>query len=175
MQREWVWCRGIFVALTLGALVGCASQSGVQPAQTLPVAATKGGGRVMGGQQPVSGATIQLYAVGTSGDGSMATPLLPVANPVTSDANGNFSFGGQYSCANATEVYLVATGGNPGLQPTAQVPMPTNPNLALMAALGPCTSLNADRNPDQRADHRGRGRRAATLHEWLCGGGFRHR
>jgi hypothetical protein len=127
----------------LAVLAGCASQSGVEAVQTSPVAALKSGGRVMGGQQPVSGATIQLYAVGTSGDGSPASPLLPVTNPVTSDANGNFSFGGEYSCTNATEVYLVATGGNPGLQPTTQMPPPTNSNLALMAALGPCTSLNS--------------------------------
>jgi hypothetical protein len=143
MQREWVWWRRFVLALTLGALAGCASQSGVEPAAGAPIAALKGGGRVMGGQQPVAGATIQLYAVGTAGDGSGATPLLPVTNPVTSDANGNFAFGGDYSCANATEVYLVATGGNPGLQPTTQVPSPTNPNLVLMAALGPCTSLGA--------------------------------
>ncbi len=45
-------------------------------------------GSVHGGQQPVSGATIQLYTVGTSGDGSAATPLLTSA--VTTNASGGF-------------------------------------------------------------------------------------
>jgi hypothetical protein len=65
---------------------------------------------VHGGQQPVSGATLQLYAVGTTGDGSAATPLLTQA--VTSDANGNFDITGGYTCPSAsTLVYITATGG----------------------------------------------------------------
>ena len=90
------------------------------------------GGSVHGGQQPVAGATIQLYTVGTTGDDSAATPLLLTA--VTTDAGGNFNITGEYTCLNATNVYLVATGGNPGLSQA-------NPNIALMAALGPCSSL----------------------------------
>src|SRR5438445_4103263 len=71
---------------------------------------------VHGGQQPVSGATLQLYAVGTTGDGSAATALLTQA--VTSDANGNFDITGAYTCPSAsTLVYITATGGNPGLSP----------------------------------------------------------
>lgn len=89
-------------------------------------------GSVHGGQQPVAGASIQLYTVGTTADGSAATPLL--TSTVTSDATGSFTITGLYSCTNATQVYIVATGGNPGLS-TA------NPNIALMAALGPCSSL----------------------------------
>ena len=33
-------------------------------------------GRVLGGQQPVNGAAIQLYAVATNADGAPSTPLL---------------------------------------------------------------------------------------------------
>src|SRR5580704_2878339 len=91
-------------------------------------------GSVHGGQQPVVGAAIQLYTVGTTADGSAATPLL--TSTVTSDATGSFTITGLYSCTNATQVYIVATGGNPGLS-TA------NPNIALMAALGPCSSLTS--------------------------------
>lgn len=46
-------------------------------------------GHVMGGQQPVSGATIQLYAAGSSGYGSASTGLLTSA--VTTDASGSFT------------------------------------------------------------------------------------
>jgi hypothetical protein len=44
-------------------------------------------GAVHGGQQPVTGSTIQLYAVGTTGDGSAATPLLSGLF-TTSDGSG---------------------------------------------------------------------------------------
>jgi hypothetical protein len=93
-------------------------------------------GLVHGGQQPVTGATIQLYAVGTTGDGSASTPLLSPA-PV-SDANGAFNISGTYSCPSASSlVYIVASGGNPGLPPGTN-----NTALSMMAALGPCGNLS---------------------------------
>ena len=89
-------------------------------------------GIVHGGQQPISGATIQLWTVGTTGDGSAATPMLFVTT--TSDANGNFTMANQFTCAGATYVYLTATGGNPGLSAN-------NPNIAEMAAFGDCQTF----------------------------------
>jgi len=66
---------------------------------------------VHGGQQPVSGATLVLYAVGNNGDGSPATSIMTSA--VTSDANGNFDLAGTFNCPSpSTLVYVVATGGN---------------------------------------------------------------
>lgn len=112
------------------ALTGCGA--GPNTWHSVPVVTSQYSGSVHGGQQPVVGATIQLYTVGTTADGSAATPLL--TSTVTSDSTGNFSITGLYSCTNATQVYIVATGGNPGLS-TA------NPDIALMAALGPCSSL----------------------------------
>jgi hypothetical protein len=49
------------------------------------------------------------------------------------DNNGFFHISGDYTCTTGQQVYLLATGGNPGL-PAGQV----NPALALMAALGAC-------------------------------------
>ncbi len=118
----------VFAAFLLN---GCSAHFSTAPVQAVSGNAT---GRVFGGQQPVSGATIQLYTVGTSGDGSASTPLL--GSPVITDANGNFNITNLYSCSGATEVYLTATGGNAGLS-TA------NPNLLLIAALGPCSSLTS--------------------------------
>jgi hypothetical protein len=92
---------------------------------------------VHGGQQAVSGSTIQLYAAGATGYGSAATPLL--TKTVTSDGAGNFTITGDYSCPSGSpQVYIVATGGNPGLAPGTN-----NTALAMMAALGPCASLNS--------------------------------
>jgi hypothetical protein len=90
-------------------------------------------GTVHGGQQPVSGATIKLYAAGVNGYATGATSLL--TSSVTTDSNGAFTITGQYTCPTASsQLYIVATGGNPGLgTPT------NNASLVLMAALGPCS------------------------------------
>jgi streptogramin lyase len=90
-------------------------------------------GSVHAGQTAVSGATIQLYAAGSTGYGAVATALL--VSPATSDASGKFSF--HYTCPSASGlIYLVAVGGNPGLSAGTN-----NAALAMMAALGPCGSL----------------------------------
>ena len=114
-------------------LFSCSTQ---RNGQQLIVPAGKHG-LVHGGQQPVSAATIQLYAVGTTGDGSASTPLLSPA--AVSDANGGFNISGAYTCpAPSSLVYIVASGGNPGLTPGTN-----NAALWMMAALGPCGSLSA--------------------------------
>ncbi|HTH53677.1 MAG TPA: choice-of-anchor D domain-containing protein [Edaphobacter sp.] len=89
----------------------------------------------MGGLTPVSGATIQMYAVGTTGAGSPATPLF--ATSLTTDASGNFDFAGAYTCPTADAlVYMVATGGDPGVNPGT-----VNPQLNMMVVLGRCGDL----------------------------------
>lgn len=93
-------------------------------------------GAVHGGQQPVSGALIQMYAAGTTGKGSAATPL--ISQEVRTDDSGGFSISGLYTCPTPDSiVYLVAKGGNPGLGAGTN-----NPSIALMTALGPCGALN---------------------------------
>ncbi len=121
-----------FVALTLaGCGLHSSSGAGSSPIGTPAVSQ----GRVIGGQQPISLATIQLYAVSTNGDGTPATALL--TSPVQTDINGYFSITGKYPCTvGSTLVYLVATGGNAGLSTP-------NPAIALMAALGPCGALTS--------------------------------
>jgi hypothetical protein len=90
-------------------------------------------GNVHAVQQPVSGATIQLYTAGTSGYGTAAMPLL--TTPVVTDAGGAFSITGKYTCPDgSSQLYIVATGGNPGL-----VTPTNNASLVQMAALGPCS------------------------------------
>jgi hypothetical protein len=122
------------VLATMGLLAGCGG-IGTMPEGTSVHPNTAGvSGRVHGGQQPVVGATVQLYTVGTNGDGTPSTPLL--TQTVISDANGNFNISGLYSCSIATQVYVLATGGNPGLSGV-------NPNLAMMTALGPCSGLTS--------------------------------
>lgn len=95
------------------------------------------GGKVMAGSQPVSGATVQLYAAGSSGYGSAGTALLTAS--VTTNSSGGFTAPAGYSCASSsTQVYLVARGGNPGL--TGFV---NNSALAMMSALGSCGNITS--------------------------------
>ncbi len=113
-------------------------------------------GAVFGGQQPISGSAIQLYAVGTSGDSSAATPLIGTtvttsdgtgqsnSNANAGNANntlpaGSFTISGDYTCPTAsTLVYLVSRGGNPGLPPGSN-----NSTITLMTALGQCGNLSS--------------------------------
>jgi streptogramin lyase len=93
---------------------------------------------VHGGEQPVSNASIMLYAAGATGNGTGATNLLAPYN-VTTDSSGSFTITGDYVCPDATtQVYLVAQGGNPGL-----VAGTYNSSLTLMAALGDCGALSS--------------------------------
>jgi len=114
-------------------------------------------GRAMGGEQPITASTIQLYAVGTTTDGGASNALINQAlTPVTtsdgtglanSNANagnnnnqfsaGSFTITGDYTCPSAsTLVYIAAIGGNPGAG--------TNNAQEQIAALGPCGNLNAN-------------------------------
>ncbi len=117
----------------IGTAPGGSSKPGVTVHQALH-------GRVHGGQNPISGSSIQLYAVGTSAIASAATPLL--ANPAITDANGFFSLTGQYACPQyGSLVYAAATGGNPGFANGTN-----NAAISLMAAIGPCTYQTVDGN-----------------------------
>ena len=87
-------------------------------------------GRTFGGQNPISGATIEVVAMGTTGYGSPGTVLASA----TTDAEGNFSFApGAYSCPQAdTPVYLLGVGGDSGSG--------NNPSIMTAAGLGTCTA-----------------------------------
>ena len=139
----------LVLLLVSAGLAGCQKMEFPQPVLEPGVS-----GSIFGGQQAVSGSRIQLYAVGTTGDGSTATPLI-TATLTTSDGTGvsnsnanagnanntlpagSFTITGSYTCPSTTaEVYLVGQGGNPGLGSSTN-----NAALSLMASLGPCGDL----------------------------------
>jgi len=122
------------VALLSLALVGCGMgiSTSVSSTNTTSVGAT---GRAMGGEQPISGATVKLMRVNT--DGSAATNIL--TSSVTTNSSGFFTLTGLYNCTTSptttnSELYLTVTGGNSGSYSS-------NSAIALMAALGTCGSL----------------------------------
>ena len=94
-------------------------------------------GTVLGGLVPVCNSTIQLYAVGTTADGSASTPLLTGA-PVLTDTSGNFALP-TFTCPTpGSLVYITATGGNPGLAAGTN-----NAAILLMSALGACSTVTS--------------------------------
>ena len=88
-------------------------------------------GRVMGGQQPGAGVQLQLYAANTT---SYAGPATPVGPAFASVASGNFTVPAFTCPAGNPPIYLV------GLQGTPIGSGANNPNLALMAGIGPCNT-----------------------------------
>jgi hypothetical protein len=134
----------LFSTLAIGLLSGCSGSfapSSIQPHET-PIGNIQGS--VHGGQAPVTGAHIYLYAASTAGYGTNATSLISstASNAtadgngnyyVTTDSNGNFALGGDYTCTQGQQVYMVAVGGNPGLTGTVN-----NTAIVQMAGLGQC-------------------------------------
>jgi hypothetical protein len=128
---------GASLLLSVG-LAGCGLGGGTDPGTPVSANAGRGAisGTVFGGQQPISGSAINLYAAGKTGTGS--APRTMLSQPVVSGADGSFSISGLYSCQAGDQVYLVATGGDAGAGPNAAI--------SLMAALGPCAALLANAN-----------------------------
>ena len=120
---------GIFLTALSFSILGCSANV---PSNS-PLVGGQLRGTIHGGQQPVSGSSLQLYAAATTGYGGSATALL--SSPVISDASGSFTITGDYTCpSSSSQLYIVATGGNPGLAPGTN-----NAALAMMTALGPCS------------------------------------
>ena len=141
MRRNIRFTLGPLLTSLCLALAGCSVDTVSLPSLT-PGAALSG--TVHGGAQPISGAIVQLYAVGNTGNGSAATDILTGPQGVaplaftTTGLDGSFAITGDYSCPTnpATPVYITATTGNPGI--TGNV---NNTAIALVAALGPCNAL----------------------------------
>jgi hypothetical protein len=140
-------------------LAGCSSFKNV--ATTTPETSTLGSlrGRVQGGQQPVVGAHVYLFAIGTQGPagkdvpasaGNASVSLLNSSGSnvtsdgsnyfVTTDASGGFSISGDYTCTSGTQLYLLALGGNPGAGP--------NSAAGMMEGVGACPSGGSTLSPN---------------------------
>jgi sugar lactone lactonase YvrE len=90
-------------------------------------------GRVLAGTQPVIGAMVQLYAAGTTGNGSPGTSLL--SSTLKTDAAGAFSVPAGYACPAATsQLYVIVLGGQVGGGAA-------NPNITLATPIGACNQV----------------------------------
>ena len=125
------------VSILLPFLAGCSGLAHFSDASSANSVLPAITGTVHGGQQPVSGTTVQLYASNTTTLKGASTAL--IGSTVLTDANGSFSITGKYTCpAPGSLVYLVVTGGNPGLAAGT-----ANASLSMLAVLGTCGTLTA--------------------------------
>lgn len=128
---------GLGVCLPL-VLAGCAISPTAAPTPDQGLAIQ---GIVRGGQQPIVGSHVYLFAANTTGYGgpgiapsssNASVSLLNSPGYVVTDGSGGFSITNDYSCTPDTQVYIYAVGGNPGGG--------TNNAAGLLAALGNCPS-----------------------------------
>ncbi len=91
---------------------------------------------VQAGSKTIAGASVQLWAAGTTGSGSKGTALL--ASAVTASAQGVATIPASYNCPSATSlVYLVSNGGTVAGSSSA------NSNAVQLAGIGPCSSITS--------------------------------
>ncbi|MDE1163590.1 MAG: phospholipase D-like domain-containing protein [Acidobacteriaceae bacterium] len=122
------------VLSSLGCALGTANQlNPVTPTETQTITLQ---GHMLGGQQPISGATIKLYHVNVSTERGNAASML--SGTTTTASDGSFNITGKYTCSTTTpyDVYLIASGGQP-------ITGTSNTSITEMAALGLCTSLSS--------------------------------
>ena len=122
----------VAISVAALALTGCAGFQTNIPAAPVTITGASFTGNVHGGQQPVAGATVQLYQAGTTGYGVGAVGLIANGG-VQTTASGSFNITNDYTCTPGTQIYIVATGGNPGSG--------INNALSLITALGPCANV----------------------------------
>ncbi len=150
-------------AASFGALLlsGCAGMPANTVSNTDSVPGTVLHGSVHGGQNPIVGAHVYLYAVNDTGYGgpgiaasttnASISLLRSGANTtedssnhyyVTTDQYGNFTITGDYSCPSSySHIYYYASGGDPGLGSGV------NPAITLTAPAPACdTSVSTDIN-----------------------------
>ena len=148
---------GLAGVLTLS---GCSANFGdVSNAPTATAVHIKG--MVHGGQQPLNGAHVYMYAASTGAYGgsgiaasasNASASLLTSAtgNPadgngnfyVITDEAGNFDIHGAFACTPNTQVYLYSTGGDPQVNGVG-TPSGANAAATLMAVVGNCANATA--------------------------------
>ena len=129
-------CAGMTLAMLL---TGCGVTGGSTSIASSSATGESIQGRVQGGQTPVIGTHVYLFAANTTGYGSPSVSLLQASSTghsdslgayVLTDSTGAFTIDGDYSCKPDTQVYLYGLGGNPGAG--------TNSAAGFLAILGNC-------------------------------------
>lgn len=134
----------------LGSLLffaGCAASFDHVPSSPTPAAGVGFRGAVHGGQAPIAGSAVYLFAASTSGYGAVNQSLLKTTAAgvltdgsglgyVKTDGSGTFTITSDYTCPAEDMVYLVAVGGNPGVTGTLN-----NAAIREVVAVSSCSTL----------------------------------
>ena len=129
MKRNVIRCASVLSLAAMPLLLaGCGGFSADSGPRLVNVSGVNG--QAIGGRQPISGASIYLYAASSSGYSAAATNVL--TTPVTTTATGTFYIS-SFTCTAGQQMYIVSMGGDPGAG--------TNANAGIMAALGDCANL----------------------------------
>jgi hypothetical protein len=127
------WC--------ITTVVGCGANTNFTKGVETDTTVTGLSGIVRGGPNPVTNATVTLYATATVASPSSANnygygQAGTVLGTTTTNASGNFAFtGAETACPAGQQAYIVSSGGYTGSY-SAQ-----NTAALLMAAIGPCSGL----------------------------------
>jgi hypothetical protein len=131
------------------AAIGCGSS--LVPSSPTAIAGMSMKGTVFGGQQPVTGSHVYIFAAGSAGYGSASSSRITVGTTgvttdgtgngyVTTDGTGSFAINGQFTCPSSTsQIYFLAEGGNPGLTGTGTI---SNSAIMMISAIGACGGLS---------------------------------
>ena len=141
-----VWVAVFATALASPFLAGCGGSSIANPVPpTSPGMSFAGGaftGKVLAGTTPISGASIQLYSAGTTGNAAGASALLSI--PLLSDSAGGYALPVGYPCPTGnSQLYVIARGGSVVNSTATNSPTTPNPATVLAAPVGVCSSIAA--------------------------------
>ena len=153
MKQARLVCRSTSVALltilvmsfSVLALSGCGSD--MSSSADIPNQSSMNfNGIAHGGQQPLNGSHIYLFAMNQTTYGGASTSLLTsstghsdaIGNYVLTDSAGDFNIAGDFTCTAGTYLYLYALGGDPQLGGTA-----SNLSAGMLAVLGSCAKINS--------------------------------
>jgi hypothetical protein len=107
------------------------------PTPTSPYTGVAFTGSVKAGLVGIIGASVQIYAAGTTGNGSAP---VAIGSALTTDVNGNFSVAAATYPYSNSVIYAVATGGKAGASGTV------NAGTVLMSVLGVANGLTSHGN-----------------------------
>jgi hypothetical protein len=100
-------------AVSVGSLTGCSSAVVESHSGTGGTSGYEGqgiNGKALVGQQPLIGASVELYAAGTSGNGASGVGL--VSNALITDSTGAFTVPAGYNCPSAdSQIYRTGRAG----------------------------------------------------------------